>query len=260
MKEGWISIAGLADLGSILNDQNLSISLASTDANGNSVGIIEQIGALLDGLISDLESMNDPTTPSEETPTEGDGTSTGGDTTSGGDTSTTDASTGLDMSPLTDLFSQLDVMELLNGGIDINFNATGTFNLDISLDPYIINKLLDDMMRLIFSGGTGNGSLLNLGELAPDMFSSDHLANVTWSRTGGFWDSLADVVPDIVKDLLNNYISGGLGSFFGPVIEGAMPGVLESLKPIVTVSEVVLPASMVTVWDEKSRYCAGRNR
>ena len=236
MKEGWIQVlSGLVDVGSIINDQNLSISLASTDANGNSVGIIEQIGALLDGLISDLESMTDPDAASEETPTEGDGTSTGGDTTSGGDTSTTDASTGLDMSPLTDLFAQLDVMELLSGGIDINFNATGTFNLDIAFDPYTINKLIDDMMNLIF----GPNSILDLGVLAPEMFTQHHLRNVTWSRTGGFWDSLKQVIiDDMVPDIVSSpTVTAAVGIDLSGLLwmfSGTLDNVLETVKPIIT--------------------------
>lgn len=235
VREGWITaFSGLLDVGSIVNDQNLSISLAS-DTNGDGVteGIIEQIGTLLDGLIEDLKSLGDGTTTEE-------GDQTGGDSTEtpSADTPTEPSSTEptLDTTALTNLFANLDVMELLGGGIDIKFNATGTFNADIAFDPYTINKLIDDLMDLIF----GPNSILDLSVLAPDMFTEHHLKNVNWDRDGGFWDALAalvkkDIVPDIVasptvKNVVNGLDLSGLLGLFG----GTIDDVLNKVKPIIT--------------------------
>ena len=234
VKEGWIKLIFGLDVGNIVNKQNLRISLASdSDGDGKTEGIIEQIGALLDGLISDLENMGS-STPTEKPETDGSTTETPSTETPSTEQPAASES-ALDMTPLTDLFADLDIMQLLGGGIDIKFNATGTFNADITFDPYTINKLIDDMMDLIF----GPNSILDLGALAPEMFTQHHLRNVNWDRDGGFWADLADCIkknmlPDIVSSptvtaAVGVDLSGLLGMFSGTVDD-----VLAILKPIVT--------------------------
>lgn len=230
VKQGWIVVfSGLLDVGEIVNNQNLSISLASdTDGDGQVEGIIEQIGALLDGLISDLENMGS-STPSEEPGTDAPTT----------ETPSTDqpaaSESALDMTPLTDLFADLDIMQLLGGGIDLKFNATGTFNADISFDAYTLNTLIDDLMDLIL----GPNSIIDLGQLAPEMFTQHHLKNIRWDRDGGLWDNLAqvvkdDIIPDIVSSptvtaAVGMNLSGLLGLFGGTI-----DNVLNTVKPLIT--------------------------
>lgn len=230
VKQGWIVVfSGLLDVGEIVNGQNLSISLASdTDGDGQVEGIIEQIGALLDGLISDLENMGS-STPSEEPGTDAPTT----------ETPSTDqpaaSESALDMTPLTDLFADLDIMQLLGGGIDLKFNATGTFNADISFDAYTLNTLIDDLMDLIL----GPNSIIDLGQLAPEMFTQHHLKNIRWDRDGGLWDNLAQVVKDdIIPDIVSSptvtaavglNLSGLLGLFGGTI-----DNVLNTVKPLIT--------------------------
>ena len=230
VKQGWIVVfSGLLDVGETVNNQNLSISLASdTDGDGQVEGIIEQIGALLDGLISDLENMGS-STPSEEPGTDAPTT----------ETPSTDqpaaSESALDMTPLTDLFADLDIMQLLGGGIDLKFNATGTFNADISFDAYTLNTLIDDLMDLIL----GPNSIIDLGALAPEMFTQHHLKNIAWDRDGGLWDNLAqvvkdDIIPDIVSSptvtaAVGMNLSGLLGLFGGTI-----DNVLNTVKPLIT--------------------------
>ena len=230
VKQGWIVVfSGLLDVGETVNNQNLSISLASdTDGDGQLEGIIEQIGALLDGLISDLENMGS-STPSEEPGTDAPTP----------ETPSTDqpaaSESALDMTPLTNLFADLDIMQLLGGGIDLKFNATGTFNADISFDAYTLNTLIDDLMDLIL----GPNSIIDLGQLAPEMFTQHHLKNIAWDRDGGLWDNIArvvknDIIPDIVSSptvtaAVGMNLSGLLGLFGGTI-----DNVLNTVKPLIT--------------------------
>ena len=235
VKQGWIVVfSGLLDVGETVNNQNLSISLASdTDGDGQVEGIIEQIGALLDGLISDLENMGS-STPSEEPGTDGPTTETPSTETPSTDQPAASES-ALDMTPLTDLFADLDIMQLLGGGIDLKFNATGTFNADISFDAYTLNTLIDDLMDLIL----GPNSIIDLGQLAPEMFTQHHLKNIAWDRDGGLWDNLAqvvkdDIIPDIVSSptvtaAVGMNLSGLLGLFGGTI-----DNVLNTVKPLIT--------------------------
>lgn len=239
LKQGWLEITILGfvtlDISEYING-SVNISLASdTDGDGKAEGIIEQIGALLDGLISDLEnSVNSDGT-------EGEGESEGSTTeTPAADQPAAPAAEegGLDMSALTAVFDDLDIMELLGGGIDLKFNATGTFNADISFDAYTLNTLIDALMDKIL----GPESVLDLSQLAPDMFTGHHLTHVNWDRDGGLWDGLKNVIrnyilPDVlssstIKNALPAILQGlDLNSLIGLV---DVDGIFETLKPIIT--------------------------
>lgn len=234
VKQGWIVVfGGLLDVGEIVNDQNLNIKIGDNDGDGTidanaGEGVIGMIGTLLDGLISDLENMGS-STPAEEPGTDAPTT----------ETPSTDqpaaSESALDMTPLTDLFADLDIMQLLGGGIDLKFNATGTFNADISFDAYTLNTLIDDLMDLIL----GPNSIIDLGQLAPEMFTQHHLRNINWDRDGGLWDNLAqvvkdDIIPDIVSSptvtaAVGMNLSGLLGLFGGTIDD-----VLNKVKPLIT--------------------------
>ena len=61
----------------------------------------------------------------------------------------------------------------------LNLRANGTFSVTIEFNPYLINKLLDDIMGYVFAKGTGHESIINLKEMAPDMFSKSYLDMIT---------------------------------------------------------------------------------
>lgn len=113
-------------------------------------------------------------------------------------------------SPFSALFADLDVLKLLNGGIDVRLTSAGVFNIDVSFNAYEINKLIDGVMSLIF----GPDTILNLAELAPDMFGSNYLANVNWDRVNsdsrGFWETLKAQLTPLLKEVVANAVSSAL--------------------------------------------------
>ena len=251
-KTGWIRVlSGLVDVGSILNDQNLNIKIGDNDGDGTieanaGEGVIGMIGTLLDGLISKLEDSVNGTTAEQPSSGSGSGSGSGSDSGSGSGSESepptpaeeepAPAEEGGLESELKSLFDNLDIMDLLAGGIDIKFNATGTFNADVAFDPYTVNKLIDDLMNKIF----GEGSILDLSQLAPDMFTQHHLRNVNWSRDYGFWDDLAaciknDMIPDIVSSpTVVNAVGINLAPLLG-MVGSTIDNILKNiLRPIVT--------------------------
>lgn len=113
-------------------------------------------------------------------------------------------------SPFAEIFANFDVLKLLSGGIDIRLTSAGVFNVDVALDPYVVNKLLDDIMGLVF----GSKTILNLAELAPTMFGTNYLANVNWDRvnndSNGFWQTLKAQLTPMLKEVVTNMVSGAL--------------------------------------------------
>ena len=252
-KTGWIRVlSGLVDVGSILNDQNLNIKIGDNDGDGTieanaGEGVIGMIGTLLDGLISDLENSVNGTTTEQPSSGSDSGSDSGSGSGSGSEPQEPAPAEegGIDLSGLTSVFDSLDIMDLLAGGIDIKFNATGTFNADVSFDAYTVNKLIDDLMNKIF----GVHSVLDLSKLAPDMFTEHHLSKVAWDRDGaggegvekdGFWADLAacikdDIIPDVVAskpvvDAVGINLAPLLG-MVGSTIDNILKNIL---RPIVT--------------------------
>ena len=247
-KTGWIRVlSGLVDVGSILNDQNLNIKIGDNDGDGTieanaGEGVIAMIGTLLDGLISKLENSVNGTTAEQPSSGSGSGSDSGSGSGSESEPPTpaeeepAPAEEGGLESELKSLFDDLDIMDLLAGGIDIKFNATGTFNADVAFDPYTVNKLIDDLMNKIF----GENSILDLSKLAPEMFTQHHLRNVNWSRDYGFWDDLAacikdDIIPDIVSSpTVVNAVGINLAPLLG-MVGSTIDNILKNiLRPIVT--------------------------
>ncbi|MDE7336786.1 MAG: hypothetical protein K2N32_01570, partial [Clostridia bacterium] len=133
------------------------------------------------------------------------------------------------------LFADFDIVKLLSAGIEVSLKSNGNFNVDIAFDPYTINKLIDDVLGAIFSRKSGKESLLNLAKLASDMFTKDHLANVTWDRMvpgadgnlNSFWGSFRATVPDLLTDVVK-----GLGI---NINIGALDGLLSGIYNQVSV-------------------------
>ena len=122
-----------------------------------------------------------------------------------GDTTTTE-----EPSPFAELFADLDVLKLLSGGIDVRLTSAGVFNIDVSFDAYEINRIIDGVMSLIF----GPDTILNLAELAPDMFGTNYLASVNWDRVNndsqGFWQTLKAQLTPMLKEVVANMVSSAL--------------------------------------------------
>ena len=176
-------VVDLGDYVAIDVDLDLVAKLAPVFQN-----LIDQI----DGVGKEAEAVS---TTSEETVT----------TLAEGDTTTTE-----EPSPFAELFADLDVLKLLDGGIDVRLTSAGVFNIDVSFNAYEINKMIDGVMSLIF----GPNTILNLAELAPDMFGTNYLYNVNWDRVNnddrGFWQTLQAQLTPMLKEVVANMVSSAL--------------------------------------------------
>ncbi len=130
------------------------------------------------------------------------GVSTVGDTEGGGTTEPPKEPSRMDKA-----FAQLDVVQLLGGGIDVYLRNTGLFNANITFDPYTINWLIDEVMASIFGWDT----IIDLVELTKDattgtsMFSTNYLKSVNWDRIDGVhtWQSLKVILLPMIKEVVN---------------------------------------------------------
>ena len=213
-------IVDLGDFVDISVDLDLVGMLSGTFDN-----LFSQIDSALDGIGSSSDSGSGSEVPPTEDP------STGGGDTESGDGSTTPETepTGFDK-----IFADLDIVALLGGGINASLLSNGNFGINVTFDTYLINKLIDDVMSLIF----GPETILNLAELAPDMFSDNYLSYVNWTREiegqahdgVSFWGTLSEQVVPILKDLVSSL---GYG-WVAPLITNALiNGVLGQVRGIV---------------------------
>ncbi|MDE6361463.1 MAG: hypothetical protein K2L53_00630 [Clostridia bacterium] len=136
-----------------------------------------------------------------------------------------DEPTGLDK-----VFAELDIIKLLGEkGIMLNLRANGTFNVTINFDPYLINKLIDDIMSHVFAKNTGHGSIVDLSSMAPTMFDQDYLGMITWTReisgeqgkSNTFWCDFRDIIMPMLQSIMKGV---GYGSLSGVV--GGLSGIL----------------------------------
>lgn len=154
--------------------------------------------------------------------------------------------TGESTDESTDPFSDLDINELLSGGINISLLSTGTFNINAGLDPYAFNKLIDDILGgMVF----GENSILDLREMNPDMFTDHYLSHVTWDRVNPqvFWQSLKTQLVNLIHAVAADY-SFLLNMFSGEVdklLEGAVFDVVSALLPLPIYNEVNVGLNIV---------------
>ncbi|MDE7348413.1 MAG: hypothetical protein K2N53_01995, partial [Clostridia bacterium] len=136
-----------------------------------------------------------------------------------------DEPTGLDK-----VFAELDIIKLLGEkGIMLNLRANGTFNVTINFDPYLINKLIDDIMSHVFAKNTGHGSIVDLSSMAPTMFDQDYLGMITWTReisgeqgrSNTFWGDFREIIMPMLQSIMKGV---GYGSLSGVV--GGLSGLL----------------------------------
>lgn len=168
--------------------------------------------------------------------------------------STTEEETTTEESGLTietDIFDNLDINELLSGGINISLRSTGTLNINIGFDPYTFNKLIDDIMgNLVF----GAESQIDLSKLAPDMFGAHYLKYVNWDRTNynAFWSTLSNELKQIVKTLIENnvdgvggLVAGMLDGAIGDLLNGIVYNIVKSILPLPVYNEVNAGVNLV---------------
>ncbi len=167
------------------------------------------------------------------------------------ETDTTESETTTEEGGLTietDIFDDLDINELLSGGIDISLRSTGTFNVNVGLDPYTFNKLIDDIMgKLVF----GSESQIDLSKLAPDMFSAHYLKYVNWDRTNynAFWSTLSNELYQIVYKLVADYATevGAwlLDGAIKDLLNGIVYDIIKSILPLPVYNEVNVGLNLV---------------
>ncbi|MDE6188862.1 MAG: hypothetical protein K2G37_01070 [Clostridia bacterium] len=196
-----ISILGVVDIGTYAKDIGVNLDLL-----GSLGGLFENLFKTLEGAFS---SMNSTQTDTQEIALADDE----------------------DEDLLGDAIGGLDIIKLLSGGINVNLRSNGNFNVDVEFDPYTINKLIDDVLSCVFAGGTGHGSILNLAKMASDMFDTDYLSYVEWTRmeASTFWNSLKTQLDPILKAVISNFA----GDFVAWLASSQFNNIYNQLEPIV---------------------------
>ncbi len=138
------------------------------------------------------------------------------------DQGTTEEPTGI-----AKVFADLDIEALLRPGITLNLLSTGVGNINVKLDPYELNKMIDGVMSCIFGADTIiDMTTLQLGNIK---FSKNYISYMWWDRVAAsnsqsavsntpysVWDSIIRQLPHIVDDALNG-MGGALGALGGIV-------------------------------------------
>lgn len=206
---------------------------------GDTVGIVNlgvdlvgQLAPIIDNLFSSIDGMFDTT-----------GNSDKNDTQPAAEVSTyADETKAEEPKGLAKVFAELDIIKLLGErGVMLNLRANGTFNVTINFDPYLINKLIDDIFSQIFAGNSGHESIINLQTMVPGgMFSKSYLDMITWTREtygttrnnadGTFWGDFSAYLVDILKDVINNFVSG----VSWMITDGLVSGVKKQVRQILS--------------------------
>lgn len=211
------------------NIAKLAVDIGDTVGTiGVDLDLLDMLGGMLEGLFTQIDGVFDGLNAAA--------TSTQALATADANDATTD-----EPGPFDEIFANLDITKLLSAGIDVTLSSNGNFNVNVGFDPYTINKLIDDVLSLVFSGGTGKKSILDLSTI--DMFSGDYLSEVVWNREeeGVFWRSLRDkALSPIIDDLVKFYAInlGSLGSSLASnVIKNLRSLVISSILPFAVFNE-----------------------
>lgn len=144
------------------------------------------------------------------------------------------------------IFAELDIVELLGGGINASLLSNGNFTVNIKFDTYLINKLLDDVLSMVF----GPETILDLSVLAPDIFSDNYLSKVKWTReykgeaydTTSFWGTLSTQIPPILSDVIKNMAGLSIADWaIKPLIGGVLGqirGITAGILPMAVFNEL----------------------
>lgn len=176
-----------------------------------SLDILGMLGPTVENLIQQVNDAannigQDDTATTPDTPSQ--------------DTGTTTEATGI-----AKVFAELDIEALLRPGVNINLLSTGVGNINVQLDAYELNKMVDGIFSCIFGADTIiDMTTLQLGNIS---FSRNYLAYMWWDRTAASntssatsssatpystWDSIIRQLPHIVDDVLNGIGAGVLGA------------------------------------------------
>lgn len=101
------------------------------------------------------------------------------------------------------ILAEFDILKLFKSdGIRIALRSTGTFNVEVSLNTYVVNKLLDDVMQCIF----GHKTVVDLTTLAN--FSDNYLRHFRWNRLeqDAFFSSISGQLRDILRDVVDKIL------------------------------------------------------
>lgn len=218
---GLVTFLGL-DIGNLVGVQNIDLDLV-----GMLAPVIDNLFTTIDGALDGLGNSL---------------TGGGASTVAADEPAVVDEPAAGETQPslLDEVFANLDVIKLLGEkGIMLALRANGNFNVTIEFDPYLINKLIDDVLKCIFAKNTGHASMLNLKELAPNMFDQDYLSQVVWTReiygqdsdTNSFWGSLRSILTPMLKGLVS-----GLGyGWAAPLLTNALLGdIYKQIRKIVS--------------------------
>ncbi len=128
-------------------------------------------------------------------------------------------------------FENFDIMQLLSGGIDVYLRNTGLFNANVTFDPFTINWLIDEIMSSVF----GPDTILNLAELAPDLFATNYLAEVNWDRIAPehFWFSLQDIIKPLAKEVVRKIQNGKYAAAAPFITDTILNGLYGQVRRIV---------------------------
>lgn len=211
----------VVDIGNTIGALSFDLDLV-----GMLSGTFDNLFAQIDDALDGIGSGDGSGDGGSEVPPTGEGT-TGDGTQSGDETTATEPS------PFDEIFANLDIVALLGGGINASLLSNGNFGVTVEFDPYLINKLLDDMLSLVF----GPKTILNLAELAPDMFSDNYLAYVNWTRElkgeandgVSFWGTLSQQVVPILRDLVSSLGYGWVAPLITDVLIGGVLGQVRNI-------------------------------
>ena len=194
------------------------ITIDVTDFVSNFALDLDILGMLAPTVENLIKQVNDAANNlgQEETP--------GETTPPSQDQGTTEEATGI-----AKVFAELDIEALLRPGINVNLSSTGVGNINVNLDPYELNKMVDGIFSCIFGADTIiDMTTLQLGNIR---FSRNYLAYMWWDRTAASntktatdssytpystWDSIIRQLPHIVDDALNGM--GGALSALGGIV------------------------------------------
>ena len=194
------------------------ITIDVTDFVSNFALDLDILGMLAPTVENLIKQVNDAANNlgQEETP--------GETTPPSQDQGTTEEVTGI-----AKVFAELDIEALLRPGINVNLSSTGVGNINVNLDPYELNKMVDGIFSCIFGADTIiDMTTLQLGDIR---FSRNYLAYMWWDRTAASntmtatdpsytpystWDSIIRQLPHIVDDALNGM--GGALSALGGIV------------------------------------------
>lgn len=200
--EGWLVIRAMLDI---------QIDVASLLSSASfELDLLTPLGKLADDLIAavsgEQDSPSDPGTPEDpEQPAS-------------------------QPSRLDTALAELDINELLRPGVTLNVYSNGLTNLNVGLDPYVLNKLIDDLMSSIF----GYESMIDLSTMqmnGTNLFSRNHLQYMWWDRIAGSntrnaanggtpystWDSIQTNLQGIIRDVLPKIGYGNISWLLGAI-------------------------------------------